>query len=65
MYQGIVVTATQGAALGMRREMVTGGAVSSLMVISPSAASQVLLSRACGLVPGLSLRHVPRLGLSS
>ena len=64
MYQRTEVTATQGAVLGMRRDMVTRAAVSSLMVISDGAASQVLLSRACGLVPGLSLRQRSEVGLS-
>lgn len=35
------------------------GAVSCLMLICGPAASQVRLSRACGLVPGLSLRCSP------
>jgi hypothetical protein len=64
MYQRTEVTATQGAVLGMRRDMVTRAAVSSLMMISDGATSQVLLSRACGLVPGVSLRQRSEVGLS-
>lgn len=41
-----------GRSLDVRPRVVTRRAVSSLMVISHGAASQVRLSRACGAVPG-------------